>query len=182
MRTLRFSCRSFVFPILLVVSFFSFTGISLAQTEGNSSAFGVFAELDLLPLLGPAVAIDLGPVAPSSGNAPPDYSDSDSVLSASLSSGLTGSILSTGLLSTDASSDIANDNTSSSATVDGLNVSVVGLLPLLTIGADTVVSTADVSGDCAGGSLTATGTTTIENAGVGGTLGLGLTIDCNPDA
>lgn len=182
MRTLKSFSASLVLPVLLVVSFFSFTGNTLAQTEGNSSAYGVFAELDLLPLIGPVVGIDLGPVAPSSGSAPPDYSDSDSVLSASLSSGLTGSILSTGLLSTDAISDIANDTTSSSATVDGLNLSVVGLLPLLTIGADTVVTTAEVSGSCSEGNLTATGTTTIENAGAGGTLGLGLTIDSNPTA
>lgn len=180
MRTLRFSSRSLVFPILLVVSFLSFTGGALAQTEGNSSAYGVFAELDLLPLIGPVVAIDLGPVAPSSGNAPPDYTDSDSVLSASLSSALTGSILSTGLLSTEASSDIGNDTTSSSSTVDGLNLSIVGLLPLLTIGADTVATTAEVTGSCSEGTLTATGTTTIENAGVGGTLGLGLSIGVNP--
>lgn len=180
MRTLKSFSANLVLPVLLVVSFFSFTGNTLAQTEGNSSAYGVFAELDLLPLIGPVVGIDLGPVAPSSGSAPPDYSDSDSVLSASLSSGLTGSILSTGLLSTDAISDIANDTTSSSATVDGLNLSVVGLLPLLTIGADTVVTTAEVSGSCSEGNLTATGTTTIENAGAGGTLGLGLTIDSNP--
>ncbi len=182
MRTLKSFSASLALPVLLVVSFFSFTGNTLAQTEGNSSAYGVFAELDLLPLIGPVVGIDLGPVAPSSGSAPPDYSDSDSVLSASLSSGLTGSILSTGLLSTDAISDIANDTTSSSATVDGLNLSVVGLLPLLTIGADTVVTTAEVSGSCSEGNLTATGTTTIENAGAGGTLGLGLTIDSNPTA
>lgn len=182
MRTLKSFSASLALPVLLVVSFFSFAGNALAQTEGNSSAYGVFAELDLLPLIGPVVGIDLGPVAPSSGSAPPDYSDSDSVLSASLSSGLTGSILSTGLLSTDAISDIANDTTSSSATVDGLNLSVVGLLPLLTIGADTVVTTAEVSGSCSEGNLTATGTTTIENAGAGGTLGLGLTIDSNPTA
>jgi uncharacterized repeat protein (TIGR01451 family) len=37
-----------------------------------------------------------------------------------------------------------------------------------------------VSGDCGGGSLTAAGTTTIENGSAGGTLGLGLTIAVNP--
>ncbi|HML94807.1 MAG TPA: DUF11 domain-containing protein [Thermodesulfobacteriota bacterium] len=180
MRTLGFFSRSFVFSVLFVVSFLSLAGGALAQTEGNSSAYGVFAELDLLPLIGPAVSIDLGPVAPSAGSAPPDYTDSDTVLSASLSSGLVGSILSTGLLSTEASSDIGNDTTSSSSTVDGLNLSIVGLLPLLTIGADTVATTAEVTGSCADETLTATGTTTIENAGAGGTLGLGLTIDSSP--
>lgn len=169
-----------VFMVLLAVSVFSFAAPALAQTEGNSSSYGAFAELDLVPLLGPVVGIDLGPVAQSSGAAPPDYSDSDSVLSASLSSGLLGNILSTGLLSTAASSDIANDTTSSNASVNDLAVSIVGILPLLTIGAETVATTAEVTGSCTDETLTATGTTTIEDAGVGGTLGIGLSIAVNP--
>ncbi|HET7290144.1 MAG TPA: DUF11 domain-containing protein [Thermodesulfobacteriota bacterium] len=147
---------------------------------GSSSSFGAFADLSLLPLIGPGINIDLGPISTASGIAPPDYSDADTVLSTGLSTGQTGNILSTGVLATNASSDIANDNTSADATVDGLSLSVVGALPLLTIGADTVVSTADVSGDCGAGSLTATGATTIENGSAGGTLGLGLSIASNP--
>jgi len=180
MRTLKSISSAVGFPILFAAFVFSLVGNALAQTEGNSSAYGVFAELDLVPLLGGGVNIDLGPIAPSSGSAPPDYSDSDTVLSASLSSGSTGSILSTGVLSTAADSDIANDTTSSNATVDDLSVSIVGLLPLLTIGADTVSTTAEVSGSCSDETLTATGTTTLENAGAGGTLGIGLTIASNP--
>lgn len=180
MRTLKSISAAVGFPVLFAAFVFSFTGSALAQTEGNSSAYGVFAELDLVPLLGGGVNIDLGPIAPSSGSAPPDYSDSDTVLSASLSSGSTGSILSTGVLSTAADSDIANDTTSSNATVDDLSVSIVGLLPLLTIGADTVSTTAEVTGSCSDETLTATGTTTLENAGAGGTLGIGLTISSNP--
>ena len=41
MRKLRSVSAIFVFPVLLVVSFLSFTTSSLAQTEGNSSAYGV---------------------------------------------------------------------------------------------------------------------------------------------
>jgi uncharacterized repeat protein (TIGR01451 family) len=180
MRILKSISVCLVIPVLLVISLFSLTASSLAQTEGNSSAYGVFAELDLVPLLGGGVNIDLGPVVPSSGSAPPDYSDSDTALSASLSSGSTGSILSTGVLSTAASSDITNDTTSSNATVNDLNLSIVGLLPLLTIGAETVSSTAEVSGSCSDETLTATGTTTLEDAGAGGTLGIGLSIAVNP--
>lgn len=180
MRILKSISVCLVIPVLLVISLFSLTASSLAQTEGNSSAYGVFAELDLVPLLGGGVDIDLGPVVPSSGSAPPDYSDSDTALSASLSSGSTGSILSTGVLSTAASSDITNDTTSSNATVNDLNLSIVGLLPLLTIGAETVSSTAEVSGSCSDETLTATGTTTLEDAGAGGTLGIGLTISSTP--
>lgn len=166
--------------LLIAISLVSIPTIARAQTIGSSSSFGAFADLTLLPLIGPGINIDLGPVSTASGSAPPDYSDADTVLSTGISTGLTGNILSTGVLATNASSIIANDNTSADATVDDLSLSVVGALPLLTIGADTVVSTADVSGDCGAGSLTATGTTTIEGASVGGTLGLGLSIDVNP--
>lgn len=166
--------------LLIAISLVSLPTIARAQTTGNSSSFGAFADLTLLPLLGPGINIDLGPVSTASGNAPPDYSDADTVLSTGISTGLTGNILSTGVLATNADSVIANDNTSADATVDDLVLSIVGALPLLTIGADTVVSTADVSGDCGAGSLTATGTTTIEGASVGGTLGLGLSIAVNP--
>ena len=180
MRTLKSFSASLVLPVLLVVSFFSFTGNTLAQTEGNSSAYGVFVDLDLVPLLGGGIGISAGPVPTASGTAPPDYIDGDNVDELDVTNPNTGNILSTDIITVNASSDIANDNTSSDATVDGLGVSIVGVLPLLTIGADTVVSTADVSGDCSSGTLTATGTTTIEGAGVGGTLGLGLTIDVSP--
>lgn len=169
-----------ILVLLFAVSLLSIPNIARAQTTGSSSSFGAFADLTLLPLIGPGINIDLGPVSTASGNAPPDYSDADTVLSAGLSTGQTGNILSTGVLATNASSVIANDNTSADATVDDLSLSIVGALQLLTIGADTVVSTADVSGDCGAGSLTATGTTTIENASAGGTLGIGLSISANP--
>jgi len=165
---------------LTVIYLISLPSVARAQTTGNSSSFGAFADLTLVPLIGPGINIDLGPVSTASGNAPPDYSDADTVLSTGLSTGQTGNILSTGVLATSASSVIANDNTSADATVDNLSLSIVGALQLLSIGADTVVSTADVSGDCGTGSLTATGATTIENASAGGTLGLGLTIASSP--
>lgn len=166
--------------LLIAICLVSMPTVARAQTTGNSSSFGAFADLTLLPLIGPGINIDLGPVSTASGSAPPDYSDADTVLSTGISTGQTGNVLSTSVLATNASSFIANDNTSADATVDDLVLSIVGSLPLLTIGADTVVSTADVSGDCGAGSLTATGTTTIEGASVGGTLGLGLSIAVNP--
>jgi uncharacterized repeat protein (TIGR01451 family) len=165
---------------IIVIGFISLPSAARAQTTGSSSSFGAFADLTLVPLIGPGINIDLGPVSTASGNAPPDYSDADTVLSTGLSTGQTGNILSTGVLATSASSVIANDNTSADATVDNLSLSVVGALQLLSIGADTVVSTAEVSGDCGTGSLTATGATTIENGSAGGTLGIGLTISSNP--
>ena len=184
MRTLRFSTRSFIFPVLLVASFLSFTGGALAQTNGNSSSFGAFVDLTFVPLLGGGVDIDLGPVPTASGSGvdPDTYSDSDTLASASVSLVPLGDILSTGVLTVNADGDLANDTTSADATVDDLGVFIVGALTLLSITADTVGSTADVSGECGVSDLEATGTTTIEGASVGGTLGLGLNIDVNPPA
>jgi uncharacterized repeat protein (TIGR01451 family) len=100
--------------------------------------------------------------------------------SVSVSSLLTGQILQTGLLEVNAASTVpGSDSVSADATVDDLEILIVELLQLLTISADTVQSTADISGTC-GDVLTATGTTTIENATVGGTLGAGLSISVNP--
>ena len=112
MRTLRFSTRSFIFPVLLVASFLSFTGGALAQTNGNSSSFGAFVDLTFVPLLGGGVDIDLGPVPTASGSGvdPDTYSDSDTLASASVSLVPLGDILSTGVLTVNADGDLAHIN------------------------------------------------------------------------
>jgi uncharacterized repeat protein (TIGR01451 family) len=168
--------------LLIAVSLVSLPNIAKAQTNGNSSSFGAFVDLTFVPLLGGDVDLDLGPLPTASGSAvdPNTYSDTDTVLSASVSLPALGSILSTGVLTVNADGDLANDTTSADATVDDLEILIVGTLQLLTITADTVVSTADISGECGVSGLTATGTTTIEGAGVGGTLGVGLSIDASP--
>jgi len=168
--------------LLIVIGVVSLPTIARAQTNGNSSSFGAFVDLTFVPLLGGDVDLDLGPLPTASGSAvdPNTYSDSDTALSASVSLPALGSILSTGVLTVNADGDLANDTTSSDATVDDLGIFIVGALQLLTITADTVVSTADISGECGVSGLTATGTTTIEGAGVGGTLGVGLSIDASP--
>jgi uncharacterized repeat protein (TIGR01451 family) len=151
-----------------------------AQTTANSSAFGEFVDLNLLPILGGGIDITSGPLPTASGTAPPAYTDSGSLASVSVSSLLTGQILQTGLLEVNAASTVpGSDNVSADATVNDLEILIVELLQLLTISANTVQSTADISGTC-GDTLTATGTTTIEDATVGGTLGVGLSISVNP--
>lgn len=168
--------------VLGVVLLLSFSNLANAQTNGNSSSYGAFVDLNFLPLLGGGVDIDLGPLSTASGSAvdPNTYTDSDTVASASVSTAPLGNILSTGVLTVNADGDLSNDMTSSDATVDDLGAFVVSTLTLLSITADTVQSTADVSGECGVSGLTATGTTTIENAAVGGTLGVGLNIDASP--
>lgn len=118
----------------------SFSNLANAQTNGNSSSYGAFVDLNFLPPLGGGVDIDLGPLSTASGSAvdPNTYTDSDAVASASVSTAPLGNILSTGVLTVNADGDLANDMTSSDATVDDLGAFVVGTLTLLSITADTV--------------------------------------------
>jgi uncharacterized repeat protein (TIGR01451 family) len=150
-----------------------------AQPSGSSSGFGVFVDLNLIPLIGGGINISLGPVPTVSGTAPPDYNLTSSAVSASVSSPLTGNILSTGVLVTNANSNISGDTVSADSTVNNIALYIVELLQLLTLSADSIQSTAEISGQC-GSSLTATGTTTVTNAQANGTLGAGLTIPLNP--
>ncbi|MFI5395675.1 MAG: choice-of-anchor P family protein [Candidatus Binatia bacterium] len=151
-----------------------------AQTTASSSAFGESVSLTLTPLAGGSIVITDGPRPTTSGTAPSSYSNSNSLLSVAVSDISTGQILQTGALTVHAASTVpGSDNVSADATVNSLNLDLVTLAALLTIDADSVQSTAAITGPC-GGTLSATGTTTITNATVGGTLGTGLTIATNP--
>ncbi len=158
-----------------------FAGTASAQTSGSSEAYGASVQANLVPLLGGGIPISLGPLPVASGAAPGPYDESDTEASILLSTGLTGQILATGLLEASAASGIPGDTeTSASAVVDGLDLRIVGslLTKLLTLSATTVGSTAVVDGAC--GALTALGTSVIENAQVGGLLGVGLTVPSDP--
>ena len=149
----------------------------LGQASSSSSAFGESVDLALIPTVGGGIQISSGPVPTASGSAPPAYSDQDTQVSVTLGSPLTGQILATGLLAVSASSTVpASDSVTAQATVDDLDFDLIGLL---TLDATTVRSTATVTGPC-GGALTATGTTLLEGASAGSTLGAGLGIAASP--
>lgn len=153
---------------LPALCFVALAGAAPAQTTGSSSAYGVSVGATLLPILGGGVPISLGPLPTAGGSAPAPYDDSDTQASVLLSTGLTGEILSTGLLEATASSTIpGTTSASASATIDQLDLSIVGSLiaKLLTLSATTVGSTASIDGSC--GALTATGATVIEDAQIG---------------
>jgi uncharacterized repeat protein (TIGR01451 family) len=144
----------------------------------ESSAFGETVNLNLLPGLGQGLLIHSGKVPAVAGGAPPAYNKTASVTSANVSTGLTGSILNTGVVTVHAAANAAGTGASADATVNGLNLDVVGLLQVLSLDSTLVQSTADVSGDC--GAFTPTGTTTLANA-VANVLGIGsLSITANP--
>ena len=149
----------------------------LGQASSSSSAFGESVDIALIPTVGGGIQISSGPLPTASGSAPPAYSDQDTQVSVTLSSSLTGQILATGLLAVSASSTVpASDSVTAEATVDDLDFDLIGLL---TLDAATVRSTAMVTGPC-GGPLTATGTTLLEGATAGSTLGAGLGIAASP--
>ena len=175
---MRVFCQALIASLVALA--LGVVGTASAQSTASSSAFGESVNLNLLPLLGNGINITSGPLPTVAGTAPPSYNNNNSAASALVSSALTGQILQTGLLTVNAASSVpGSDTASASATVNNLEIDIVGNLPLLTIDATTVQSTANISGTC-GSSLTATGTTTIENATVGGSLGVGLSISLNP--
>jgi hypothetical protein len=122
--------------------------------SGSSSAFGLSVSLTLDPFIGQNINITAGPTPTVSGNAPPPYNLTDSLLSL----GVPG-VLSTGVLEVNASSNVDGLPGPRFAAADATvnNLSVLSLLDLLEV--TTIQSTADVSGDF--GALVRTGTTTI---------------------
>ncbi|MBN9424980.1 MAG: IPTL-CTERM sorting domain-containing protein [Burkholderiales bacterium] len=149
--------------------------VARAASAGSGSAAGLFVDLELLPLLGSPVTAALGPVPVVTGTAPADFSLSQTELSASVAAGAAATI-STGALQAQTQSTLASNTVASQASVDGLSLSLSGLLGLT---ADTVASSANAS--CTGATPSFSGSTTIANAGVSGLL-LGAVIDSVPAA
>ncbi len=156
-------------------------GAALAQTPAAASAssYGESVSLHVLPLLGSVVTVASGPLPTAAIVSPPAADVSHTTASAGVSTALTGNILGTGILLAHAGSTVPGGATAvADATVNGLGVNVVGILPLLTLGADSVVASA--SGACADGILQPSGSSTLTNLRLGGTLGLGLHALANP--
>ena len=159
---------------------------AMGQTSANSSAYGAFADLTLDLLGGGSASIGVGPISTAAGSGVVAYMDSDSVASAMLSDAATGQILSTGALMVNASSTVPSpEQADADATVSAVQLDIVGLqllaARLLHLSADTVASTAEVTGDCAGGAPAATGTTTLTNPSAS-SLGSALMISASPSA
>jgi hypothetical protein len=147
------------------------------QTTAASSAFGESVSLNVAPGVGGAVTITSGPLPTVSGSAPPPYNSSNTVLSVTVSHGLTGQILSTGVLTVNASSTVpASEHVDAQATVDSVDIDIG---TLLTLDATSVSSSAEIEGPC--GTLASSPTAVIVNGVLGGTLVPGgLTIPVNP--
>jgi uncharacterized repeat protein (TIGR01451 family) len=138
----------------------------------HGAAFGEQISLKLQTLLA-TVQASSGPLSSVAGDAPPFNKDA-SALTVNVGLGSLGTVLHTGLLLSHTDSPGAGQ-VASNATVHDLGLSLVPVMPLLTLHSDEVRSSAAIGGTC-GSTLTATGTTTLVNAAAGGTLGLGLHI------
>ncbi|NJC05388.1 hypothetical protein GGQ97_001181 [Sphingomonas kaistensis] len=165
---------------------------ALAQTA-SSSGYALGAN-ETVKVGGITTAtVSIGPVAATSGSAPPDYNVSNSVASvqeaASLTTGLTGlsQRVETGLLSSNSTGTATG--ASATATVNdlaaGIGLTVINdprLAGLFSIGATTIQSQSTASSL---GGLSATGSTTIEGLVIGGSVLSGLNINAslfsNPD-
>lgn len=154
---------------------------AFAASTGASSAYGESVSLTLVPVVGGVSPINSGPTPQVSGTAPPPYIQNASALSAAASNPNTGTILTTGLLIVDASSTIPTTNQAlADAEVDNPGVFVTGNLQLLTLTADQITSSAQVSGTC-GSNLNAVGSSVFTGARMGGALVPGgITIPVNP--
>lgn len=141
-----------------------------------SSAYGESIDLQLLPLLGGGIPVHSAPQASASGAAPPAYDAAASRLSLRVGTPLTGTVLATGLLNAHAASaGEPPDGAQADASVQRANLTLVGTLPLLTLAATEIRSTAALSGPCSGAPAAA-GSTTLVDLRLGGLLGAGLSV------
>jgi hypothetical protein len=168
MRFARLASSLFAAALLLA-------GAAAAQdTTAASSAYGESVAIHLVPLLGGGITVGSGPLPAVSAAAPPAADVSRTAASISVSTVLTGRVLSTGLLIAHAAASPPDgDSAAADATVDHLDVALLGVLPLLTLEADVVRATASAAGPCSDGAQVSGGTT-LANLRIGGTLGLGL--------
>ena len=152
-----FSCRT---ALLLCIAALPLTSIpAQAQTTANSSAVGESIQLNLVPLLGGGLRVASGPWPQVSGTAPAVYAKNANASSSQISALLLGQILQTRVLDVNASANLAPGNQSrASALVNDLGLR----LPLLTLNAAVVRTSAAISGTCGG--FAASGSMDIANA------------------
>jgi len=159
---------------IAVIVLFAVSGLLTAQTTATSSAYGESVNIRLLPAFGNSGAtLSSGPLPLAAGTAAPAFNRAGNL--ATLSTGPTGRVLAAGLLAVHAASALPGAETANAdATVTNLALDVVSRLPLLSVRADAVRSTAAISGSCAGGPVL-TGTTALVNAKI-----LGIRIAASP--
>ena len=165
--------RYLALPALFLSTVSAVLGASTAQ----SSAFGEYVKIDVLPLLGSPVQVTSGPLPSVAGSAPPAYSQNGQVASVLVAAPPLGTVLKTGILTVNAASSLpANNSVSADATVNDTNSLVATLVGLT---ADVIQSNVSIGGAC--GSVSTVGTTKLVNAKLSGLLGLSLPLNPAPN-
>lgn len=171
--------------------------VTLAATSVALSASPVFAQsatssgyaLNLQQnVTAPGVAtvnVGIGPLAATSGSAPPSYNVTNTVASVNQSFALTSGVLGIGAVGENVGTGILSSTSSGSAdaaqataTIDNASFAIGTTLlnSLFNLGATTIRSTSQANSV---GGLDASGATTIEGLTIGGTALAGLTFDAS---
>jgi hypothetical protein len=167
--------------MLLASICLGFTSTAAFAQQASSSGYALGANENVSAAGAVSATVSVGPLAPSSGSAPPSYNNSNSVASvsqnASLTTGITGvnQSLQTGLLTSNSSG--TSTGAQATATVNNLQLSLSQgalLTNLLGLNATTIQSFSQANSV---GGLDASGATTIEGLTLNGLLLGGLSID-----
>ena len=159
----------------LAVGILAFAALCLAPPASagddfGSSAFGEQLQLQLVTLLGAHVQVTSGPIPSLQGSGPDAYNEQKTLASAQVSVGALGRVLHTDILQAKVTSTLPESpDVSGQATVNNLSISIGTLVPLLSLNSTLVRSNATIGGTC-GSDLSATGTTTLAGAALGGAL------------
>jgi len=156
---------------------------ALAQTA-SSSAFALDVNQTVTAPNVATVTVDIGPLAPTSGTAPPDFNNSNSVASVNQNIALTSGVLgvggvseaiSTGLLTSNSTGTATGANATATVNNFSLNIGTNAFLSsLFNLSATTIQSFSQAN---TVGGFDASGTTTIEGLVLGGSILGGLVID-----
>jgi hypothetical protein len=135
----------------------------------GSSAFGESVSFHILPLSGPVLEVNSGPLPVTSGEAAPAYNSTRQSANVKVSASTNllpiGTVLQTGLLQVDAESQVPDTNeVFAAATVAAVQIKLAGLLPLLGLQADAVSSRAQLVCPCRVGHPVMTGSSSLANA------------------
>jgi hypothetical protein len=138
-------------------------------SDAGSSAFGESVALQILPLLGPVLQLNSGPLPMVSGSASPAYHFTRQLANVRVSASTNlvplGTVLQTALLQVDAESQVPETNeVFASATVLAVQLKLAGLLPLLGLQADAISSRAQLVCPCTVGRPVMVASTSLANA------------------
>ena len=169
------------YSVLIASMFLGLSGATAFAQQASSSGYALGAHENVSAGGTVTATVNVGPLAQSSGSAPPSYNDTNSVASVSQTANLTSGVLGvtqglqTGILTSSASG--TSTQAQATATVNNLNLSLSEgqlLASLLGLSATTIQSSSQANSI---GGLDASGSTIIEGLTLSGSVLGGLSIN-----